>query len=84
MAEAVTQTAEASTPPVHKVVVKVADAVEEGFDLAKRLGKRSGDAAEELMEDTSQRIRRHPTETVVMAFAAGFFIGGFISWLTRR
>ena len=72
------------TETIHKVIVKLADAVDEGIDVAKRVGKRSSDAAEELMDDTAQRIKRHPTETVVMAFAAGFFLGGFVSWMTRR
>ncbi len=62
----------------------VADAIEDGLDMAKRAGKRSSDAVEELMDDTMQRIKRHPTETVVMAFAAGFLLGGFLCWVSRR
>jgi ElaB/YqjD/DUF883 family membrane-anchored ribosome-binding protein len=73
--------------PSHRIPhtsVEVAEAVENGINMIKRVGKRTSDAAEELMDDTSQRIKRHPAETVVMAFAAGFLVGGFISWLARR
>lgn len=67
-----------------KAVLRFADAIDEGIDVAKRVGKHGSDAAEEWMTDTTERIKRHPTETVVMAFAAGFLAGGFVSWLTRR
>ncbi len=62
----------------------LAEALEEGIDVAKRVGKHSSDAAEQLMDDTTERIKRHPAETVVAAFALGFIIGGFIDWITRR
>ncbi len=62
----------------------ITDAVENGLEMAKRAGKRGSDAVEEFMDDTTQRIKRHPTETVIMAFAAGFIMGGFVSWMTRR
>ena len=55
-----------------------------GVDLAKKIGRTTSDAAEELMDDTSLRIKRHPAETVVGAFAAGILLGGFISWMLRR
>ena len=62
----------------------VADAIDEGFDVAKHVGKRSSDAAEELMDDTTQRIKRHPVESLVTAFALGIFVGGFVDCLIRR
>lgn len=55
-----------------------------GVDLAKKIGRVSNDAAEEWMDDNIQRIKRHPAETVVGAFAAGIVLGGFLSWLFRR
>lgn len=72
---------------IHKMsraTAAVADAVDDGLDVAKRVGKRSSDAVEELMEDNEQRIKRHPVETLVAAFAMGVFVGGFIDCLVRR
>lgn len=62
----------------------ITEAIEDSIEAARRIGKRGSDAAEELMDDTIQRIKRHPTETVVLAFAAGFFVGGCVSWMTQR
>jgi hypothetical protein len=72
---------------IHKVsrtTTAVADAIEAGIDTAKRLGKHGSDAAEELMDDAVLRIKRHPVETLVAAFAVGFAIGGLIDRLIRR
>ncbi len=55
-----------------------------GVDLMKKIGRTTSDAAEEMMEDNLQRIKRHPIETVVGAFGAGILVGGFISWLLNR
>ncbi|MGH9642374.1 MAG: hypothetical protein ACRD3Q_08095 [Terriglobales bacterium] len=62
----------------------VADCFEEGIETAKRVGKKTSDACEELMDDTTNRVKRHPMESVVTAFAFGFILGGFVDWLTRR
>lgn len=78
---------ERTAESVHKIsrtTTAVADAFESGIDTAKRLGKRGGDAAEELMDDTVVRIKRHPVESMVAAFAVGFAIGGFFDCLIRR
>ena len=72
---------------VHKIpraTAAIADAIDEGLDTAKRVGKHGSDLAEELMEDTNQRIKRHPVESLVGAFALGVFVGGFIDCLIRR
>ncbi len=72
---------------IHKVsraTAAVADAIDSGIDTAKRVGKRSSDAAEELMDDTALRIKRHPAESLVAAFAFGVFVGGAITCLVRR
>jgi hypothetical protein len=62
----------------------LSDVVSEGLDDAKRVGKQTSDAAEQLMDDTAERIRRHPAESIVMVFVAGFIMGGFVSWLVRQ
>jgi hypothetical protein len=73
-----------STHMVSRTASAFADAIESGIDAAKRVGKHGSDAAEELIDDTVLRIKRHPVETVVAAFALGFAIGGFLDRLIRR
>jgi ElaB/YqjD/DUF883 family membrane-anchored ribosome-binding protein len=79
--------AKAEKQAVHKVAhvtSTLANAVEDGIETAKRVGKHTSDAAEEFMEDTSQRIKRHPTESLVGAFAIGFILGGMLDCMLRR
>ncbi len=72
--------------PAHKPRNRfvIADAIDDTIEMAKHIGKRSGDAAEEFMDDTMQRIKRHPIETMIMVFGAGFIAGGFLCWLSRQ
>lgn len=86
MATAAEKTAE-TTGKLHHLpyaASAMANAVEEGIETAKRLGKKTSDATEELMDDTVNRVKRHPVESLVTAFAIGFILGGFVDWLTRR
>lgn len=79
--------AEAAVQPmraVSRAASAMADAFEDSLTAAKRIGKDTSDAAEQLMEDTSQRIKRHPVETVVTAFGVGIMVGAFLGWLTHR
>jgi F0F1-type ATP synthase assembly protein I len=69
---------------VSRAAAAMADAVEDSLIAAKRIGKDTSDAAEQFMEDTSQRIKRHPVETVVGALGAGIMLGAFLGWLTHR
>jgi ElaB/YqjD/DUF883 family membrane-anchored ribosome-binding protein len=62
----------------------MADAIDEGVGVIKRAVKRSGDAAEELMDDATQRVKRHPVETMAAAFAAGIVLGGLVGWMVSR
>jgi hypothetical protein len=62
----------------------LADTIDNGITVAKRVGKQSSDAIEEFMDDTALRIKRHPAETVAGAFAAGVVAGGFLDWMLRR
>jgi ElaB/YqjD/DUF883 family membrane-anchored ribosome-binding protein len=64
---------------------EVADAiVEDGVGVIKRAAKQGGDAAEEFLNETSQRIQRHPALTVAVTFAVGFTAGALIGWMIRR
>jgi ElaB/YqjD/DUF883 family membrane-anchored ribosome-binding protein len=63
----------------------VADAIiEDGVGVVKRAAKQGGDAAEEFLNDTTQRIQRHPVLTVAATFAVGFTAGAFIGWMIKR
>lgn len=62
----------------------MADAIDEGVNVIKHAVKRSGDVAEELMDDTTQRVKRHPVETMTATFTLGLLVGGFIGWLMSR
>jgi ElaB/YqjD/DUF883 family membrane-anchored ribosome-binding protein len=62
----------------------MAEAIDEGVGVFKRAVKRSGDAAEELVDDTTQRIKRHPVEATATTFAVGVIVGGVIGWMISR
>jgi len=67
-----------------RVTNVVADAIEDGVGVVRRAAKQGGDAAEEFLNDTTQRIQRHPVLTVATTFAAGFTAGAFIGWMIKR
>jgi len=63
----------------------VADAIiENGVGVVRRAAKQGGDAAGEFLNDTSQRIQRHPTLTIAVTFAVGFTAGALIGWMVKR
>jgi ElaB/YqjD/DUF883 family membrane-anchored ribosome-binding protein len=62
----------------------MAEAIEEGVDALKHAVKRSGDIAEELMDDTTQRLKRHPLEAMGATLALGLVAGAFIGWMVSR
>lgn len=67
-----------------RATAAMTEAFEDGIGLAKRAAKHSADAAEEMMEDTQQRIKRHPIEMVVASFAVGTVFGIALGWFARR
>ncbi len=84
MAQAAVQKEPIPIRAVSRAAAALADAVEDSLAAAKRIGIDTSEAAEQLMDDTSQRIKRHPAETVIGAFAAGMMLGAFLGWLTHR
>ena len=62
----------------------VADAIEDGLGVVRRAAKRGSDAAEEFLDDTTQRIRRHPVLTVATTFVACFTAGALIGSMMKR
>ena len=67
-----------------RVTSVVADALEDGVGAARRVVKQSGDAAEELFDDTTKRLQRHPIETVITSLAVGMTVGILIGWMLKR
>src|ERR1700687_5346711 len=62
----------------------VADAIEDGVGVVRRAAKQGGDAAEEFLNDTTQRIQRHLVLTVATTFAAGLAAGTLMGWMMKR
>jgi ElaB/YqjD/DUF883 family membrane-anchored ribosome-binding protein len=62
----------------------VADAIEDGVKVVKRAAKQGGDAAEEFLDDTTQRMQRHLVLTVATTFAVGLTAGALIGWMMKR
>jgi ElaB/YqjD/DUF883 family membrane-anchored ribosome-binding protein len=88
MAENILEKADAqvaeSIRKLSRATSAMADAIEEGVGVVKRAVKRSGEVAEELMDDTTQRVKRHPVETMAATLACGLVAGAFIGWMMRR
>ena len=62
----------------------MAEVVEESLGAAKRVAKQAGDAAEELFDETTKRLQRHPVETAVGSMVVGVCIGIIVGWLIAR
>ena len=62
----------------------IADAIDDGVGVVRRVAKQGGDAAEEFLNDTTQRIQRHPVLTVATTFAVGVAAGTLIGWMLKR
>jgi hypothetical protein len=52
--------------------------------VVRRAAKQGGDAAEEILNDTTQRLQRHPLLTVATTFAVGVAAGTLIGWTLKR
>jgi uncharacterized protein YacL len=88
MAENILEKADAqvaeSIRKLSRATSAMAEAIDEGVGAIKLAVKRSGDLAEEMMDDTTQRVKRHPVETVVARFTLGLIVGGLIGWMMSR
>ena len=62
----------------------IADAIDGGVKVARRVAKQGGDAAEEFLNDTTQRFQRNFVLTVATTFAVGVTAGALIGWLMNR
>jgi len=75
--------AESATQP-SRATGAIAEAIQDGMGVVRRAAQQGGDAAEEILTDTTQRIQRHPVLTVATTFAAGFVAGTLIGWAIKR
>ena len=73
-----------SARQVSRATSAIADAIEDGTGAVRRAAKQGGDAAEEILNDTTERIQRHPVLTVATSFAVGITAGTIIGWMLRR
>ena len=88
MAESILEKADAqvaeSIRKLSRATSAMAEAIDEGAGAMRLAVKRSSDLAEELMDDTLQRVKRHPVETMAATFTLGVVVGGFIGWMVSR
>jgi hypothetical protein len=62
----------------------IADAIADGVGVVRRAAKQGGDAAEEFLSDTTQRLQRNLALTVATTFAVGVTAGALIGWMMKR
>ncbi len=62
----------------------VSDTLEDGVHAAKRAVKRSRYAAEDLVDETTYRIKQHPLRSVGITLGVGFGVGLIVGWLASR
>ncbi len=73
-----------SAQQASRATCAVADAIKDGVGVVSRAAKQGGDAAEEFLDDTTQRLQRHLVLTVATTFAAGVAAGALIGWMMKR
>jgi hypothetical protein len=79
-AEHVTESAQRAS----RAASAIADAIEDGVGVVRRAAKQGGDAAEEFLNDTTQRLQRHGALTIATTFAIGVVAGSLIAWTMKR
>jgi hypothetical protein len=69
---------------VSRATSAVADAFDDGVAGVRRAAKQGGDAAEEFLNDTNQRLQRHLLLTVATTLAIGVAAGTLLGWMLKR
>jgi ElaB/YqjD/DUF883 family membrane-anchored ribosome-binding protein len=52
--------------------------------VARRAVKQGGEAAEELLNDTTKKVKRNPLQTIAITFAVGATVGAVFAWAIKR
>jgi len=73
-----------SAHKISKAASQFADIIDDGINVAKRAVKHSGDALEEFMDENTQRVKRHPIETIGATLAVGIAVGVLVGFLIKR
>lgn len=63
---------------------KMNDVIEDGYDAARRVVRRSRHAAEDIVDEASRRVKRDPLLSVAITFGVGLGLGSAIGWLLAR
>lgn len=69
---------------ISKIRSIVTDAVEDGLHTARQAIKRGRHVAEDAIQEAEHKVKQRPLEAVGAAFAAGFLIGGLLTWIGFR
>ena len=67
-----------------RLKARASSAVEDAVIEARRFAKRSRYAAEDLVDNTSYRIKRDPLRSVAITLAVGLAVGALAGWLCGR
>lgn len=67
-----------------RMTAKIGETLHERLDEAKLIAKRQVHAAEEAIDQTKLKIRKHPVETVVGTLIVGIATGMLLGWVLRR
>ena len=68
----------------NRLRARVAHAVEDKYDDARRAVRRGKYAAEDLIDETAYRIKRDPFSSIALTFGLGLGLGAVIGWLGKR
>ena len=69
---------------VNRIKSIVTDAVDDGVQSAIRAVKQGRDAAEDVVHDARDRIKRNPLQAAGIFLAAGVVIGSLVTLFTVR
>lgn len=73
-----------SVDQASRATCAVADAIGNSLGAVRRTAKQGGDAAEEFLDDTTQRLQRHLVLTIATTFTAGVIAGTMVGWMMKR
>ncbi len=69
---------------VSRIKTMVTEAVEDGVKSALKAVKQGRVAAEDMIGDARQTVRKKPFQAMGIVFAAGVLAGALVGWLASR
>lgn len=82
--EKTSQQIEETVDKAGRMTAKIGETLHEHLDEARLLAKRQVHAAEEALDETKRKIRKHPVETVVGTLIVGVATGMLLGWVLKR